>query len=86
LFILEFRESCEKDPSLAPTVVGKRPHFNLTRKQVGEILFYENEILEKVEEIGEAEAKKRTRLHVRPMLVLEQMLLLAFQQEVANSK
>jgi hypothetical protein len=33
-----------------------------------------------VEEIGEGEAKKRTRLHVRPMLVLEQMLLLVFQQ------
>jgi ribosomal protein S19 len=86
LFTLEFHESCEKDPTLAPTVVCKRPHFNLSQNQVGDILFFEEEILAKVDEMGEVEAKKRIRLHVRPMLVLEQMQFLAFQQKVANSK
>lgn len=86
LFIEEFRESCAKDPSLAPTVVGRRAPYNFSRKQVGDTLFVADDILAKVEEIGEAEAKKRTKLHMRPMQVIEQMLLLVFQQEVANSK
>ncbi|KAF9906620.1 hypothetical protein EC991_000421 [Linnemannia zychae] len=68
-FILEFPESCEKDLTIAPTVVGSRPHFNVPRKQVGDILYEEQAILAKVKEIGEAEAKKRTMLHARPMSV-----------------
>ncbi|KAF9923591.1 hypothetical protein FBU30_006392 [Linnemannia zychae] len=86
LFIEEFRESCAKDPSLAPAVVGRRPHFNLSQKQIGDILFAADEILEKVEEMGEAQAKKRTKLYTRPILVLEQILLKVFQEEVKKGE